>query len=108
MQRIKMQRVGVALSLSAICFGLASCKKKADAPAAAMAVPVVTAEARVQPVNESLALVGSILANEQVEIKSETEGTVQEINFNEGKPVNKGDLLIRLDETKLAAALAEA
>src|SRR5437762_2448855 len=43
-----------------------------------------------------------------VEIKAETDGTVQEIPFNEGQRVEKGQLLIQLDETKFATALAEA
>jgi membrane fusion protein (multidrug efflux system) len=58
-------------------------------------------------VTETLSLVGSIAANEVVEIKSETDGIVQEINFKEGERVEKGRLLVKLDETKLAAALAE-
>ena len=41
-------------------------------------------------------------------VKAETEGVVQEILFEEGQRVNKGDVLVRLDETKLAAQLAEA
>jgi membrane fusion protein, multidrug efflux system len=106
-----MQKVCGATALAvAIGFGLCGCSKKSDAGGGGggFAVPVITAEARLQPVSESLSLVGSVLANEQVEIKSETEGTVQEINFNEGQPVNKGDLLIRLDETKFSTAFAEA
>jgi membrane fusion protein (multidrug efflux system) len=51
--------------------------------------------------------VGSVTANEMVEIKSETDGIVQEINFKEGERVEKGQLLVKLDDTKLAAALAE-
>jgi membrane fusion protein (multidrug efflux system) len=43
-----------------------------------------------------------------VELKSETDGTVQEIPFQEGQEVRKGDLLVRLDESKFAAAVAEA
>ncbi|NJO55885.1 MAG: efflux RND transporter periplasmic adaptor subunit, partial [Rhodospirillales bacterium] len=46
--------------------------------------------------------------NEQVELKSETDGTVQEINFEEGQPVDQGRLLVALDATKFAASLAEA
>jgi membrane fusion protein (multidrug efflux system) len=60
------------------------------------------------PVAESLALVGSIAANEAVEIKSETEGIVQDIPFAEGQRVGKGQLLLQLDDSKFAAALAEA
>src|SRR5262245_1158177 len=105
----KQKNCGMVALAAAMCFAVAGCGKKSDAGGAGgFAVPVVTAEARLQPVSESLSLVGSVLANEQVEIKSETEGTVQDINFNEGQPVTKGDLLIRLDETKFATALAEA
>lgn len=73
-----------------------------------MAIPVVAAEARQRPVAETLSLVGSLLANEQVEIKAETEGIVSEIHFREGQAVARGDLLLVLDETKFATALAEA
>src|SRR2546422_500278 len=90
---------------------LTGCGKKSAAagrPMGMMAVQVVAVEAKRQPVTESLSFVGSIVANEMVEIKSETEGTVQEISFKEGQQVQKGDLLLRLDETKFSTALSEA
>lgn len=101
---------GAVLAVAALATQTGCGKKAAADPgaAAAMAVPVIAVEAKLQPVVESLSLVGSLLANELVDIKSETEGTVQEIKFTEGQLVNKGDLLIRLDETKFASALAEA
>jgi len=89
---------------------LSGCKPKSGAdgtPAGLPTMQVVAVEARRQPVTESLALVGSIAANEQLELKSEIDGTIQEILFREGQPVEKGQLLIRLDETKLAADVAE-
>jgi membrane fusion protein (multidrug efflux system) len=70
-------------------------------------VQVVAIEARRQPVVETLALVGTLMADETVEIKSETDGTIEEIAFQEGQLVEKGQLLIKLDESKLAASLAE-
>lgn len=73
-----------------------------------MAMQVVAIEARRQPVTESLRLPGTVSPNEFVEIKSETQGIVQEIAFDEGQRVEKGALLVRLDETKFAAALEEA
>lgn len=93
---------------------LTGCGKKSGGPGKAggsggmPAMQVVAVEAKARPVTESLSLVGSIAANEMVEIKAETEGIVQEILFDEGKAVEKGQLLIRLDDTKLAASLAEA
>lgn len=71
-------------------------------------VPVVVVEAKTQPVVETLSLVGSVAANEMVELKCEIDGTVEEIGFKEGQRVEPGHLLIKLDETKLAAQLAEA
>lgn len=68
-----------------------------------VAVPAVR-----QPVHETLALVGSFTANEQVEIKSESEGFVESIGFTEGQEVPKGTLLVTLDESKLKAGLEEA
>lgn len=70
--------------------------------------PVVAVEARMAPVIESISLIGTIAANEEIEVKSETDGVVQEILFEEGEPVEQGDLLVRLDETKLIAELADA
>lgn len=92
---------------------LIGCKKEPAAgggpPGGGMpAMQVVVVEAKAQPVTESLSLIGSIAANEMVEIKPETEGIVQEILFDEGKAVEKGQLLIRLDDTKLGASVAEA
>jgi membrane fusion protein (multidrug efflux system) len=69
---------------------------------------VVLLEARRQPVTESLTLTGTITPNEMVEIKAETDGIVQEILFAEGERVADSQLLVKLDETKSAAALAEA
>lgn len=99
------------LLLAVISLGLAGCggkKAAAGGPPADMAVKVVVAEARHQPVTETLSLVGTLVPNELVEIKSETDGTVEEILFDEGQSVKKGDLLFRLEESKYAAALAEA
>jgi len=69
---------------------------------------VVAVPAQAQPVSDSISLIGNILANEAVEVKSEIEGTIQKINFREGQRVEKGDLLVQLDESKLAASVAEA
>ncbi|MCI0363862.1 MAG: efflux RND transporter periplasmic adaptor subunit, partial [Phycisphaerales bacterium] len=96
--------------LTACCLAVAGCKKKQTAAGGpgGFAVQVVAVEAKRQPVSESLSLVGTLAANEMVEIKSEADGTVAQINFNEGERVEQGRLLIKLDESKLAASAAEA
>ena len=89
-----------------------ACKKQAAAgPGGAGGFPatqVVAVEARRQHVSETLSLVGTLAPNEMVEIKSEMDGTIAEINFKEGDRVEAGRLLIRLDDSKLAATVAEA
>ena len=91
----------------AACSG---CRKKTPAAGGpgAMVIQVVAVEARRQPLSETLSLPGTVTANEMVEIKCETDGVVQEINFVEGGRVDKGRMLFKLDETKFTAALAEA
>ncbi len=90
---------------------LAGCKKpdaaKSAAPPTMPPTQVVAIEARLEAVAESLSLVGTLVANEWVEIKAELEAAVVEVGFDEGKPVTKGQLLFRLDESRLTAALAE-
>ena len=90
----------------------AGCGKKAagggGAPPGGFAAQVIAVEAQRQPVSETLSIVGTIAANEMVELKSEIDGTIEEIRFQEGQPVKKGGLLVRLDETRFAASLAQA
>jgi membrane fusion protein, multidrug efflux system len=89
---------------------VAGCKRGGDQDAAEAVFPVrvVVEEARQEPVFERLSLVGTLLPNEWVEIQSEMEGMVEAVHFEEGQRVGKGDLLVQLDESKLAAALAQA
>lgn len=72
------------------------------------AFQVVAVEAVRQPVVETLSLPGTAAANEMVEIKPEIDGVVEEIVFREGQIVEKGDLLLTLDASKLEAGVAEA
>ena len=99
-----------SLALSVAVLALAGCKKPAAAgpPPAFPPTQVIVAEARVQPVIEQLSLVGTLAPNEMVEIKSEADGVVQQLNFDEGLVVEKGRLLVQLDDRKLVASLAEA
>lgn len=83
----------------------------APAPGGRGAMPVmkvIAVPASREAVHESLSLVGSVTANEQVEVRAEAEGFVETIRFSEGQRVAKGDILLSLDETRLKAALDEA
>ena len=73
-----------------------------------MTTPVVVASVERHSVTESLSLVGTVEANEMVEIKAETVGFVNEILFEEGQDVAAGQVLIRLDQEKLKASYDQA
>jgi membrane fusion protein (multidrug efflux system) len=52
---------------------------------------------------ERFATVGTIRADEQVELRSEIAGILEEILFDEGARVGTGQLLVRLDDTQFVA-----
>jgi membrane fusion protein, multidrug efflux system len=50
---------------------------------------------------------GSVLANEEVDLKSEATGRITRINFQEGSKVQKGQLLVKIDDDELQAQLRQ-
>lgn len=51
---------------------------------------------------------GTVIANEEVELRAEAAGRVTAIYFREGGRVHKGDLLVKLNDADLQAQLAKA
>lgn len=51
---------------------------------------------------------GTTIANEMVELRSEISGRITEIHFEEGRAVNRGDLLIKINDSELRAELRRA
>ncbi len=84
------------------------------APQAATGAPArgpVTVEAKrviVDTVIEDLQAVGTLRANEAVIVAPEIAGRVVQIAFKEGDAVKAGDVLVKLDDSVLAAELAKA
>jgi membrane fusion protein, multidrug efflux system len=101
-----MKQLILLLGLAVLAAGCN--REQSAAPAARPPAHVVLAEARLQRISETLSLVGTLAANETVEIKSEIDGAIVEIGFQEGQRVEQGSLLFQIDESKLAASLAEA
>jgi len=48
---------------------------------------------------------GSILANEEIELRSEVPGRIVSVNFIEGTAVTKGQLLVKIEDRELQAQL---
>lgn len=51
---------------------------------------------------------GTIMANEEVELRSEESGKITNIFFREGSSVKKGDLLVKINDAELQAQLEKA
>ncbi len=58
--------------------------------------------------NNSVFTTGTILANEEIELRSEVSGKIVQILFKEGSFVNKGDLLVKINDADLQAQLRSA
>jgi membrane fusion protein (multidrug efflux system) len=100
--------MGPWIAAGSIALAAAGCGGKGGGPQGGMAVPVVAVKAASQPVAQTLSVVGSLEANEAVEVRAEIDGTIQAITFEEGQPVAKGQPLVQIDTSKLEASLAQA
>jgi membrane fusion protein, multidrug efflux system len=69
----------------------------------AQVLPVEAVVVKPTLFERKLVVTGTILANESVEVKTETSGKIMRIYFTEGQPVKKGGLLIKIDDEELRA-----
>lgn len=64
--------------------------------------------AKKENISEEIQVTGNIIPNEEVEIKSEIQGKIIEINFPEGGSVSKGQVIALIDARELNAQLSKA
>jgi RND family efflux transporter MFP subunit len=91
-------------------FGYAGTHSGAPAPKGATALELLprdVAEATVQELQRTIPLTGTIQPLSQTEIRSQQAGEIQEVLVREGEPVEKGQILTRLDATDLEAKLRD-
>ena len=60
---------------------------------------------RPQPLENKIFATGTLLANEEVELRSEVSGRVTGIMFEEGARVRKGELMLKINDRELKAQL---
>ncbi len=72
----------------------------------AMAVELAVVESISFP--RGLSAIGSLRSDESTLISAEITGRVAQINFREGQPVKRGDLLVQLDDEVAQAEFAQA
>ena len=92
-----MQSLSLILILLMANFVLVACTKEKKAqPERSVNVRIATAEKKqIQPYLETT---GTLKADEEVTVSSEVDGIVRQIKVNEGSPVNKGTLLVEINE----------
>ena len=73
-----------------------------------MQIPVNAHIVSYEKLNEMVYTTGSILANEEVDLRSEISGKITQILFKEGSYVKKGDLLVKINDSDLQAQLRKA
>jgi membrane fusion protein (multidrug efflux system) len=66
-------------------------------------VPVKAIKIKTSAVPQNIQSGGTLLADEQTELRFETSGKIVAIYFEEGKAVRKGDLLVKMDDATLKA-----
>lgn len=71
-------------------------------------IPVTAHIVEYEKLSNKVYTTGNILANEEVELRSEIAGKITNILFKEGAYVNKGDLLIKINDADLQAQLRKA
>jgi membrane fusion protein (multidrug efflux system) len=71
-----------------------------------MALPVKAAPVKVGPFSTDVTAVGTLLPDESVLIRSEIDGRITALHFQEGQAVAKGARLVSFDASEYEAALA--
>ncbi|HKB85136.1 MAG TPA: efflux RND transporter periplasmic adaptor subunit [Ignavibacteriaceae bacterium] len=77
-------------------------------PDAAGPLPVKAHITKFEALDNKVLTTGTVLANEEVDLKSEVPGKVTKILFKEGSVVNAGDLLVKINDADLQAQLQSA
>lgn len=88
-------------------FGARATAGKTGRPAA-NATPVIVTRIEPRPFKNALAALGTVLANESVELKANRADHVTAIHFSDGDTVERGQILLELNATEEEALLAEA
>lgn len=71
-------------------------------------VTVEVAKVATATVQEDVDAVGTLRSNEAVVVRPEISGRIERLNFTEGAPVQKGQIIVALDDAVPAAELAQA
>jgi membrane fusion protein (multidrug efflux system) len=94
------------VALSAAALVAVGCGKKEAPPPPPPDVKVATVLQKDVPIY--VEAIGQTRGSTEIEVRARVEGFIQTIDFKEGKPVTKGQLLYTIDPSQFEAAVAQA
>ncbi|HEV3011326.1 MAG TPA: efflux RND transporter periplasmic adaptor subunit [Burkholderiales bacterium] len=99
---------GAGLGTYFITDGRAKESAKASKGKGTPAIPVTVARVQQQTIPVRLHAIGNVEPYSTVALKARVGGQILEVNFREGQPVKKGEVLFRIDPRPFEAALRQA
>ncbi|MDR2416905.1 MAG: efflux RND transporter periplasmic adaptor subunit [Holosporales bacterium] len=100
--------IGVSLGVASALFFKLRKTETEDAQSVFSQVPIVEAvQARLGNMQHALRLTGTLRPNDRAVIRSEVDARIKKIHFKEGAFVDKGDILIELDNSRTMSSLNE-
>jgi membrane fusion protein (multidrug efflux system) len=106
-----MDRIRLTIVLAALLALTAACEDDSPTNAGGSwggAAKVVTVRIDLQPVVDEIQALGTARANESVEIQPRISSLIERVHFEEGQLVEKGALLVELENSEIIAGLALA
>lgn len=101
----------IVLPAVIICFSLAGCKS-AEHPGQAgqtlPTAPVAVAEARLQPIDNQVEIVGTVQAVNRAEIAAKISGNIADLPVVLGSEVRQGQLLVEINAAEIGTRLQQA
>lgn len=104
--RVSSFRSCTVIPLLLISVLLGACSKQEAPPRPPLELPVVTVIQRDQPIE--IEMVGQTLGSSDIPIRARVDGFLESIGFDEGRNVNKGDLLYSIDDVPFQTGVIEA
>lgn len=100
--------IALGLIVMTLMNNKAKSKAKAEQSEISTTLPVQVQQVSYTQLQEDLTLIGTVLANNEVTVISETSGRIKQVNVKVGDNVSAGTLLVAVDDELRQAALLSA
>ncbi|MFP4049795.1 MAG: efflux RND transporter periplasmic adaptor subunit [Desulfovermiculus sp.] len=105
MQFCKFPAKPFSLGLFSCVLGLMFLIQSTLATAQEECIPVDLTEVRTTDLEETIEGIGTLEARQRVTLKPEIAGVIEQVHFQEGSPVSKGELLFSIEDSTYKAQL---